>query len=127
LIHTSVLVLTTFDDDAAVYDSLKAGASGFLLKHAAPKDLVGAIRKVAMGEAWIDPAVAGKVIAALAALPRTGQGSGQLLERLTAREREVLALMAHGLSNTEIKNQLVLSEATVKTHVARNPHEDRIT
>lgn len=116
---TKVLVLTTFHDDDVVYGALRAGANGFLLKHAAPKDLITAVRTVAAGDAWIDPAVAGKVIAALAALPVPGHGVSQLLERLTPREREVLALLAHGLSSTEIKDRLVLSEATVKTHIAR--------
>jgi DNA-binding NarL/FixJ family response regulator len=114
-----VLILTTFDDDEAVYGALRAGASGFLLKHAAPRDLITAVRKVAAGEAWIDPAVAGKVIAALAAQPGSADVSSELLERLTPREREILTLMAHGLSNAEIRDRLVLSEATVKTHVAR--------
>lgn len=116
---TKVLVLTTFNDDEVVYGALRAGASGFLLKHAAPKDLVTAVHTIAAGEAWIDPAVAGKVIAAVATLPISGQDSPHLLKRLTAREREVLSLMAHGLSATEIKDHLVLSEATVKTHIAR--------
>lgn len=116
---TKVLVLTTFHDDDVVYGALRAGAHGFLLKHAAPKDLITAVRTVAAGEAWLDPAIAGKVIAALATLPVPGHGSSQLLERLTAREREVLTLLAHGLSSTEIKERLVLSEATVKTHIAR--------
>ena len=116
---TKVLMLTTFNDDEVVYGALQAGASGFLLKHVAPKDLATAVRTVAGGEAWIDPAVAGRVIAALAALPAPGHGAPQLLERLTPREREVLALMAQGLSTTEIKDRLVLSEATVKTHIAR--------
>jgi len=114
-----VLVLTTFDDDDAVYGALRAGASGFLLKHAAPRDLVSAVRAVAAGEAWIDPAVAGRVIAALAALPGPGRSAPQVLERLTPREREVLALLATGLSTREITARLVLSEATVKTHIAR--------
>lgn len=121
---TKVLVLTTFNDDEAVYGALRAGASGFLLKHAAPQDLIAAVRKVACGEAWLDPAVAGKVIAALADRSRAGQSEGhsgttELVELLTPREREVLVLMAHGLSNAEIRDQLVVSEATVKTHVAR--------
>lgn len=116
---TKILVLTTFDDDESVYGALRAGASGFLLKHAAPTDLISAVRKVAAGEAWIDPAVARKVIAALAGISEFGQGSSELIERLTPREREVLVLMAHGLSNAEIRDRLVLSEATVKTHVAR--------
>lgn len=116
---TKVLVLTTFDDDDAVYGALRAGASGFVLKHAAPTDLIAAVRKVAAGEAWIDPAVARKVIAAVAGLGNVGHGASELVERLTPREREVLVLMAHGLSNAEIRDRLVLSEATVKTHVAR--------
>lgn len=116
---TKVLVLTTFNDDDVVYGALRAGASGFLLKHAAPKDLVTAVHTVAAGEAWIDPAIAGKVIAALATLPAPSNGASELLERLTRREREVLTLLAHGLTTAEIKDRLVLSEATVKTHIAR--------
>lgn len=114
-----VLVLTTFNDDEAVYGALSAGASGYLLKHAAPHDLGIAVRRVAAGEAWIDPAVAGQVIKALSDLPKNGQPRSVLIERLTNREREVLALMAEGLSVTEISAKFVLSEATVKTHVAR--------
>lgn len=114
-----VLTLTTYDEDEVVYEALRAGASGFLLKHAAPRDLINAVRKVAAGEAWIDPAVASKVIAALATLPGSTDVSSELLERLTPREREVLILMAHGLTNAEIRDRLFLSEATVKTHVAR--------
>lgn len=116
---TKVLVLTTFNDDEVVYGALRAGASGFLLKHAAPKDLTAAVRTVVGGDSWIDPAVAGQVIAALAALPAPNQGSSQLLERLTHREQEILTLLAQGLSSVEIKDRLVLSEATVKTHIAR--------
>jgi len=116
---TKVLVLTTFDDDEAVYASLSAGASGFLLKHAAPQDLITAVHRVAAGEAWIDPAVAGRVIAALANVQRTVREPARLVALLTPREREVLVLMAHGLSNAEIRDLLVVSEATVKTHVSR--------
>jgi DNA-binding NarL/FixJ family response regulator len=116
---TKVLVLTTFDDDEAVYGTLTAGASGFLLKHAAPRDLPVAIRTVAAGDAWIDPRVAGRVIAALgAAARRPGRPSG-VVARLTPREQEVLGLMATGLTTAEIRDRLVISEATVKTHVAR--------
>lgn len=116
---TKVLMLTTFSDDEDVYGALRAGASGFLLKHAAPKDLTAAVNTVATGDAWIDPSVAGKVIAALASLPMPGYGHSQLVERLTPREREVMVLMAYGLSNAEIRDRLVLSEATVRTHVSR--------
>lgn len=116
---TRVLVLTTFDEDDAVYGALRAGASGFLLKHAAPRDLVAAVRAVAVGEHWIDSKVAGRVIAALADLPGDGSPASVLLERLTAREREVLSMMARGLSNQQIASSLVLSEATVRTHVSR--------
>lgn len=115
---TRVLVLTTFAEDDVLYGALRAGASGFLLKHAAPSDLVAAIRKVAAGDAWIDPAVAGRVIAAVSNL-RTSPGSSELEALLTPREVQVLIMIAHGMSNAEITSRLVLSEATVKTHVAR--------
>jgi len=115
-----VLILTTFDDDNAVYGALSAGASGYLLKHAVPHDLVTAIRRVAAGDAWLDPAVAGRVIAALAHGPRRpGEPVPDILSRLTPREREVLVLIAEGLSNAEIADRLVVGEGTVKTHVSR--------
>lgn len=116
---TKVLILTTFHDDEVVYGALQAGASGYLLKQAAPRDLIAAVRTVAAGDAWLDPAIAGKVIAAFATLSTPGDGPSQLVTQLTAREREVLTLLAQGMSTTEIKSQLVLSEATVKTHIAR--------
>lgn len=114
-----VLILTTFDEDDAVYGALRAGASGFLLKHAAPNELPQAIRRVADGESWIDPKVAGKVIAAIAGMHRAMGPTSTALDVLTAREKEVLSLMASGLSNTEISTKLFLSPATVKTHVSR--------
>ncbi len=115
-----VLILTTFSDDTSLYAALRAGASGFLLKHAVPQDLIAALRRVAGGDAWLDPAVAGKVIQAVAAGPRREQRSeGSLIAALTPREREVLVLMAGGLSNQDIAAELVVSEATVKTHAAR--------
>lgn len=116
---TRVLMLTTFNDDDVVYGALRAGASGFLLKRAVPQDLITAVRTVVCGGAWIDPAVAGSVIAALAAAPTLGPEACRLIDRLTRREREVLTLLAQGLSSAEIKDRLVLSEATVKTHIAR--------
>jgi DNA-binding NarL/FixJ family response regulator len=116
---TRVLVLTTFDDDDAVYGALRAGASGFLLKHAAPRELVLAVRAVAGGDSWLDSRIAGRVIESLAGSAAIGPTSSLRLENLTAREREVLSLMALGLTNAQIRDRLVLSEATVKTHISR--------
>jgi len=113
-----VLVLTTYHVDEAVYAALRAGASGFLLKDAAPADLASAVRAVAAGGAWLDPAVARHLIDEFAARPEP-RPVPVTLAMLTAREREVLALVAHGLSNVEIAERLVLGEATVKTHVGR--------
>jgi DNA-binding NarL/FixJ family response regulator len=115
---TRVVVLTTFDVDSHVYDALRAGASGFLLKNAAPEDLVRAIRVTADGEGLIDPAVTRRVIEEFA----RGSPPARVPARvssLTDREREVLELVARGASNAEVAAQLVVSEATVKTHVAR--------
>ena len=114
---TKVVVLTTFDRDDYLFDALRAGASGFLLKNTAPEDLVDAILAVAAGHALLAPEVTRRVIARFAS-----RGVGyrpDLLEALTDREREVLVLVAHGLSNAEIAARLVLGEATVKTHVSR--------
>lgn len=114
---TRVLVLTTFDEDADVYAALRAGASGFLLKHASADVLATAIRRVAEGESWLDPAVVGRVIRALRLPP--GPDGAAVAAVLTPRERKVLTLVAEGLSNAELCDRLFLSEATVKTHVAR--------
>ncbi len=121
---TKVLVLTTFDGDEDVYGALRAGASGYLLKHSSPGEVAQAIRRVASGESWLDPRVTGRVIAAVRDLAVRTAAPGRspeaaALEALTPREREVLTLVAQGLSNGEIRDRLVLSEATVKTHVAR--------
>jgi DNA-binding NarL/FixJ family response regulator len=114
-----VLILTTYHVGDAVYAALRAGASGFLLKDAAPDELVAAIRAVANGEAWLDPAVARGLLTEFAARPDPLRRTPDELRQLTPREQEVLVLVAHGLSNTEIATRLVVGEATVKTHISR--------
>lgn len=113
-----VLILTTYDLDEYVYDALRAGASGFLLKDAPPEQLVEAIRVIARGEALLAPRVTRRLIEEFArrAPPRAPTG---VLDELTEREREVLRLIARGMSNAEIAAALVVGETTVKTHVAR--------
>jgi DNA-binding NarL/FixJ family response regulator len=110
-----VLVLTTFDLDEYVYEALRAGASGFLLKNSSPEDLIDAIRVVARGDALLDPAVTRRVIESFASGPASSAVS---LEALTPRERDVLVLVARGLSNAEIAAELLLGTGTIKTHVA---------
>lgn len=112
-----VLVLTTFDGDPDVLLALRAGASGYLLKRNVG-DLARAVRQLAAGETWLDPAVAGQVLAALAALPVPGSPDA-VVARLTGREREVLALLAQGLSNAELAQRLYVGVGTIKTHVSR--------
>ena len=120
-----VLILTTFDLDEYVYDALRAGASGFLLKDRPPEELVGAVRIVAGGEALLAPSVTRRLIEEFAKRsPATGTAEG--LGELTDREREVLVLMARGLSNAEIAQALFVAETTVKTHVGRVLHKLRL-
>ncbi|MEO5874265.1 MAG: response regulator transcription factor [Streptosporangiaceae bacterium] len=114
-----VLVLTTFDIDEYVYDALAAGASGFLLKDATADDLVAAVRVVARGDALLAPQVTGRLVREFTRQRRARPQAPPALATLTARESEVLMLMAGGLSNSEIAAKLVVSEHTVKTHVAR--------
>ncbi len=110
-----VLVLTTFSDDEVLAGALRAGAAGFLLKATPADELQRAVRVVAEGGSWLDPAVTGRVLAAYRATPVPNAGVG--LAVLTPREREVLTLIAAGRSNAEIARELVLGEGTVKTHI----------
>lgn len=115
-----VLILTTFGLDEYVVESLRAGASGFLLKDAPPEDLVEAIRIVAAGDALLAPSVTRRLLDRIASrLPSAEETTIPALSELTERELEVLKLMAKGLSNAEIAEKLVVSEATIKTHVSR--------
>ncbi|MGO1183094.1 MAG: response regulator [Micrococcaceae bacterium] len=129
-----VIVMTTFDDDAVVLDALQAGASGYLLKHASPTEIADAVRRVDSGDTWLDARVATKLVerfrrAQPGSSPGAHSGAGggdgtagtlpEVTELLTPREQEVLRLVAAGLSNPEIRDHLVLSEATVRTHVSR--------
>jgi DNA-binding NarL/FixJ family response regulator len=113
-----VIVLTTFDEDAAIDGALRLGAAGFLLKTSPPELLLDAIRRVAAGGGQLDPMVVPRVIAGYAAGPRVGPRAPEL-DRLTQRETEVLQLVARGLNNAEIAARLHLGETTVKTHLGR--------
>ena len=114
-----VLMLTTFDLDEYVYDAMRAGASGFMLKNAPPEQLADAVRTVAAGEALLAPSITRRLIEAFVQRPRVAEGKPDRLAELTARELDVLRQVARGLSNAEIAGELYLSEATVKTHVNR--------
>ena len=114
-----VLVLTTFDLDDYVYEALRAGASGFLLKDASAGELAAAVRVVASGDALLAPGVTRRLIAEFARLGAPRTASRKNVEDLTERETEVLGLVARGMSNAEIAAHLVVAEQTVKTHVSR--------
>jgi DNA-binding NarL/FixJ family response regulator len=115
-----VLVLTTFELDEYVYEALRAGASGFLVKHTEPAELIRAVRVVAAGEALLSPSVTRRLIAAFTNTSSSvAEPDARIAELLTAREREVVSLVADGLSNEEIAERWVVSNATVRTHVSR--------
>ncbi|GAA0928502.1 response regulator transcription factor [Virgisporangium aurantiacum] len=113
-----IIILTTYDLEEPMYAALRAGASGFLLKDVRPADLVEAIRVVARGDALLAPAVTRRLLDRYLALDRAPSAPAGSLAQLTDREREVLALLARGAANAEIATQLVVTEATVKTHVS---------
>lgn len=114
-----IIILTTFDIDEYVFEALRAGASGFLLKDTEPADLLQAVRIVAAGEALLAPSVTRRLIEEFATRPDPHRTPPEALGVLTEREREVLALVARGLSNSEIATELYISPATAKTHVSR--------
>jgi len=114
-----VLILTTFDLDEYVYAALRAGASGFMLKDRPPEELLSAVRVIAAGDSLLAPNVTRRLIEHFIRQPDPAQAAPAAMAQLTVREREVLALIAHGLSNTEIAGKLVMSVPTAKTHVSR--------
>jgi DNA-binding NarL/FixJ family response regulator len=119
LAGVKVLILTTFESDEYVYDALHAGASGFLVKDTEPEELLRAIRVVARGDALLSPGITRRLIADIAARRPSHANIHPALSELTDREREIMALVAQGLSNDQIAGQLFLSPLTVKTHVSR--------
>ena len=114
--HVKVLVLTTYDDDEWLFDAIRAGASGYLLKDTPREKVIEAIRGTLAGKSFVDPSVAGKLLAQVSS--QQSQPASLLTEKLTAREVEVLRLLARGLTNAEIAAQLYLSEGTVRNHIS---------
>jgi DNA-binding NarL/FixJ family response regulator len=117
--EVKVVILTTFEEDDYIFGALNAGASGFLLKRTRPEELIGGIHTVAAGDSLLSPSVTRRVIDRMAGEPAPAVPRSKRLETLTPREREVLELVARGLSNGEIAASLVVEESTVKTHVKR--------
>ncbi len=114
-----VLILTTFEQDDYIFGGLRAGASGFLLKRTRPEELIAAVHTIAAGDSLLSPSVTRRVIEGMARGPATRLAASNALDELTPREREVLELIATGLSNIEIATALVVEESTIKTHVKR--------
>jgi len=118
-ISSRVLILTTFEQDDYVFDALRAGASGFLLKRTRPEELIAAVHTIATGDSLLSPSIARRVIDRVAQQPTTDLTNHSRLDTLTPREREVAALIAGGLTNREIAAALVVEESTIRTHVKR--------
>jgi DNA-binding NarL/FixJ family response regulator len=119
LAATRILILTTFDLDEYVHEALQSGASGFLLKDTEPQELIHAVRVIAAGEALIAPKITRRLIEEFARVTKPGHHDPTALAQLTERETEVLEHVARGLSNTELAQQLYVSQATIKTHISR--------
>jgi DNA-binding NarL/FixJ family response regulator len=117
--EAKVAILTTFEQNDYIFGALSAGASGFLLKRTKPEELIAAIHTIAAGDSLLSPSVTRRVIEHMAGEPITDASAGRRLAKLTPREREVLQLIARGLSNREIASEFVIEESTVKTHVKR--------
>jgi DNA-binding NarL/FixJ family response regulator len=114
-----VLILTTFEQDDYVFGALRAGASGFLVKRTRPEELIAAVHTIAAGDSLLSPSVTGRVIDRMAQQPTPELAAEAKLDELTPREREVLGLVARGLSNREIATELVVEESTIRSHVKR--------
>jgi RNA polymerase sigma factor (sigma-70 family) len=117
--EVKVVILTTFEQDDYIFGALRAGASGFLLKRTKPEELIAAIHTIAAGDSLLSPSVTRTVIEQMAEQPVPERSADERLDELTPREREVLELIARGLSNSEIASALVVEQSTVKTHVKR--------